>query len=378
MIEKVNFRSNPQKIREIKFKMIKKNFEHHFKNNPFYRKYCELLYEYGVGEKITPEKIKEFDDLLKIPLIPSDFFKELSKIGKEDLIITKGVEIKTHFTTSGTTGTPTKYLFDEESLKLTNAETIFTCSEVLEVQKDDWIIFLTPLPERSKTGLVQGAYRMFKGIVGDNIHFLYGEESKGKPSELLETILKKIEEKCKGKIHLYGPPFLYYQIAEELKHKNKVIKINGKAMITGGWKKLKGAIPRQKLHELITERLNIHEKEIRDGLGLTDIFTWCPECEYHKKHIPLEIYVSVRNPENINAEMESGKEGLLAFMSPYIKSFPPFVITGDIGVETVSVNEYCECGRVGNAIEHRRRARGTLPRGCALVLEELIKKMENG
>ncbi|MEM5861111.1 MAG: hypothetical protein QXL09_01320 [Candidatus Aenigmatarchaeota archaeon] len=374
-----SYRMSPEEVKELKLVGIRKNFEHHYTNNLLYRMYCELLPKYGIGRNVTPDDIKTYEDLYKIPLIPSDFFKELSRIGKERLLITRGVEASIYFTTSGTTGTQTKYFFDRESLKEINEENVFTCREILEINDNDAVIFLTPPIEKSRTGLIRGGYMMFREIVGDdNIYFLYQEEIEENPSELLENLVGKIRDKCQGRIHLYGPPFVYYEIVEELRKKGKRIEIDGIAMTTGGWKRwVGGEVPKEKLYEGIGERLGIPEKKIRDGLGLTDIFMWCPECEYHEKHVPLGVHVSVRNPEEFTAPVEPREEGLLAFMSPYIKSYPAYVVTGDIGVETVSVDEYCRCGRIGNAVAHKRRAKGTQPRGCALVLEELLKRMEN-
>ena len=296
------------------------------------------------------------------------------------MIVTQGVNIDTHFTSSGTTGKPTKYPFDKGSISTVNEVNVYTCKEILEIDDNDIIIFLTPSPSKSKAGLIQGGYRMFKEIVGeDGIYFLYDKELKN-PGKLLESLLTEIEKTKKerrGKVNLYGPPFVYYEISQELKEKNKNLSIDGKAMLTGGWKRIKGGgVPREKLYEDIMKTLGIEERNIRDGYGLTDIFMWCPECEFHRKHVPIGVHVSIRNPENLTEPVESGEEGLIAFLSPYIKSYPPFILPGDIGIETVSEEEYCECGRIGNTIEYRRRVKGSMPKGCALVLEEIIKRME--
>ena len=74
-------------------------------------------------------------------------------------------------------------------------------------------------------------------------------------------------------------------------------------------------------------------------------------------------------------EVGTGEEGILAFLTSAITSYPPFIISGDIGVVTTSHKEKCKCGRIGPTIEHRRRATGMAARGCALVIEEVIKMM---
>ena len=71
-----------------------------------------------------------------------------------------------------------------------------------------------------------------------------------------------------------------------------------------------------------------------------------------------------------------GEEGLFAFLTSAITSYPSFILSGDIGVATTGYKEKCECGKIGPTVEHRRRATGMAARGCALVLEEVIKMMQ--
>jgi long-chain-fatty-acid---luciferin-component ligase len=367
LFEKFTFKISPEEAKEIKYKLLKESFTYHYESNKLYQEYCK---SFGV----TPEDIKKYEDLYKIPLIPSDFFKELSKSEKTEAIITGDKSrIRAYFTTSGTTGKPTKYPFDEESIRNTLITNVEIFKDIGEIGKEDKVIFLTPSPRKSQTGMVQGMYMVAKEIVGeDNLYFLLDE---GFQPEKVIGEIEKISKK--GKIHLYGPPFVYHELCEWMKENGVKVKVNGKAFITGGWKRYAGGeVPRSELMEEISVCFGVDKKDIRDGLGLTDIFSILLECEYHQKHVPPWLHVSVRDPENITESVSSGEEGLIAFMSPMIKSYPAYVITGDIGRETLSEDEYCECERVGNAIEHRRRAKGTAARGCALVLEELLKRME--
>ncbi len=366
------FRMNMREIKNIKFKLLKLSFTHHFNNNPVYREYCK-------SQGITPKEIKEYKDLTKIPLIPSDYFKELSK--REDFeeyikyfISCKPSEIVTYFTTSGTTGKPSKYPFDKESLLNLTPSNIKIFKEVGKIGEKDKIIFLTPHPAKTATGMVQGMYLTMKNYVGENnLVFAIDERFDA------ENIVRKIEKEKGSQIrHLYGPPFMYNELCDYMLEKGIVIPLEekSKAFETGGWKRYaKGEVPRKELDKKIAKCFKIKEENIRDGLGLTDIFSILLECEYHEKHVPPWIHVSIRDPENLQEEVATGEEGLIAYMTPLITSYPAYVITGDIGREKVSQDEYCECGRVGNTVEHRRRAKGTPARGCALVLDEILSRM---
>ena len=63
-------------------------------------------------------------------------------------------------------------------------------------------------------------------------------------------------------------------------------------------------------------------------------------------------------------------------MSPLIGSFPAGVVTGDVGILTVSYDEKCGCGRYGPTIEFKRRASDEDIPGCAPRQERLLKGIE--
>jgi long-chain-fatty-acid---luciferin-component ligase len=359
------------KAARLRFKAIKEVFVHNFNNNNLYNKYCKKHH-------VTPNGIKKHEDLLCIPLLPSDFFKALSSSGRvediEKIASVPGSSIATYFTTSGTTGTPTKYPFNKESIMRTTLSNTKINRYIGEIHEESYLLMLTPPLEETKTGLVQGMYMSVKPILtnGDQIDF--GVKN-GKID--LENIITALTSTNYRPRHLFGPPFIYKEIAQELAEKGKKLKLDkeSKAFISGGWKRLRGEVKREELDKIIFNAFGIRKKNVRDGLGLTDIFSWLLECSYHHKHVPPWMHVTIRNPKNLREEAAVGEEGLFAFLTSAITSYPPFIISGDIGVATACHEERCKCGRIGPTVEHRRRAKGMAARGCALVLEEVIKTM---
>lgn len=354
-----------------RFEAIKETFRHHYSNNTIYKKYCD---KYGV----TPENMRSHEDLLYIPLLPSDFFKEISASGKEEEI--KKISsvpqnsIVAYFTTSGTTGIPTKYPFDKDSMRRTTMSNVQINRHIGEINEGSYMLMLTPPPEETTTGLVRGMYMSVKPILNKDDQISFGVRD-GKIDT--KNILSALNSTDYRPRHLFGPPFVYKKIAEDLIKEGKELKLDeeSKAFMSGGWKRIKGEVKREELDEMVSKAFGIYKENIRDGLGLTDIFSWLLECSYHRKHVPPWIHVSIRNPKNLKEEVEVGDEGLFAFLTSVITSYPSFVITGDIGVVTAGYEERCECGRIGPTVEHRRRARGMAARGCALVLEEVIALM---
>lgn len=124
----------------------------------------------------------------------------------------------------------------------------------------------------------------------------------------------------------------------------------------------------------LKKNINVEMSQIRDAYGCSDFMTMLPECEYGYMHVPPWIHISVRNPENLDEEVDENEKGMLGLMAAYIKSFPAFTMPGDMG----KVREgTCECGRTGQIVEISGRASSTGQRGCAIRLEEFMKIITN-
>jgi long-chain-fatty-acid---luciferin-component ligase len=76
--------------------LVADNFKYHYENNLFYRKICD---EKG----ITPNVIQSFEDLIKIPLIPVQNFKQ----SDSHLLMSKSLsEVEFEMRSTGTSGIP--------------------------------------------------------------------------------------------------------------------------------------------------------------------------------------------------------------------------------------------------------------------------------
>ena len=86
------FHMDLNEVRDCKFRVFRQAFEHHYTNCPIYKKYCKVY-------DIEPNDIKSYNDLVKIPPVPSDAFRDL----KEPIISVPETEIIFKSTTSSTT-----------------------------------------------------------------------------------------------------------------------------------------------------------------------------------------------------------------------------------------------------------------------------------
>jgi len=361
----------------LRLAAIQGSFEHHYKNNAVYRAFCD---KFGV----KPDDIRTFDDITKIALITSDFFKQVSAYKEEDLFKIISIppeKIVTYFTTSGTTGKPSKYPFDRNSLARLNKSNAQILKCLADISVDDKFMFLTPDLKHTVTGLVHGMYQSIETCIGkeraqEQVRFAQKIDDGGEAHYQLDDLLNIMAGG--GIVHLFGPPFAYKDIAEMLLKSRQIIKMaeKSKAFMSGGWKGRQDAmITPKELGQLINGAFGIEERNIRDGLGLTDVFSWLLECEKKRKHVPPWMHVSARKEsdslKDLEKTMPKNQEGIMAFLTPIIESYPAFLTTGDLGALTTDFDAKCECGRIGPTVEYRRRSGD--PRGCAL---EELKKMQ--
>ena len=220
---------------EKRFEGIKEMFSYHYDNNTLYRKYCNK-------HEIAPADIKNHEDLVYIPLLPSDMFKALSTSGTEDdiekIASVPRSSIVTYFTTSGTTGIPTRYPFDRESIRRTTVSNILINRYIGEIREDSYLLMLTPSLEETKTGLVQGMYMAVRPILKRDDQISFGIKN-GKLD--LENIVSALSLTNYRPRHLFGPPFVYKEMAEYLIRKGSKLKLEeeSKAFMREGGKESK-------------------------------------------------------------------------------------------------------------------------------------------
>lgn len=355
------FKLAPEELRDMKLKLFKVSFEHHYNNCPEYQRYCD-------ANGVKPEDIQAYEDLEKIQPVPADAFRD-----SDNLILSiPEKEVKSIFTTSSTTSpNPVRYAIsetgDEMMPKINGA--LWGVGHEFDKTGIGSLFFLAPSPKESDTGLVKGGYLSFRNIGFDDENIYFGVQDGKIDAENLVEQMKN----SKKPIAIYGPPFAYLPFIELWKNQGEkpLIELSEDARIitTGGWKGVAHDVTKEELIEQISKMFNVHHSQIRDGYGTTDAMTMFPECKYHKKHVPLWNHISIRDPEDTSKEVEAGKEGLVVLMASWIDSYPAFCMTGDMGY--VKEGE-CECGKRGQTVEITGRAKGAGARGCAIRLEQFM------
>ena len=411
------FRVDKAKAQKLLLEAIRYSFRHHFEHNDFYRRYCQ-------GEHITPDVIKDYSDLVRIPLIPdtffkdypagSDFFRWLQKItsvtvpqielneadSSFDAIIAALEEKKFRVTfTSGTSGRFSFHPRDALSWRRQQYCYGSALADMLGSFYNPGLanMYLGPNPE--KTNLSLGKLAEYYGVLFDKENITYlidvmvttesirigSGRTKGirewmraklatrARQRMVSTFAEKLEGYAaqKRRVFLGGPPSVMNVVLSKLLDKKKVYFGNNGFIMTAGGRRVRGNAPmsEKEFRGLMKERLGIPDENCRDFYGMSECSCPFPGCEGHYKHIPHSVIYPMVLDEDLKP-LGYGKYGRFAFLDPLPISYPGFIITGN----GVRILESCpSCDREGPVIEPDvSRMGGEEARGCGRILNQLI------
>ncbi len=347
------FHCNEIKRREIKGYLIPKSFRYHFENCEIYRQYC-------CNMGVYPEMINSYEDIEKIPLLPSSFFKN-------NKVISGGDRNKMRkCTSSGTQGGVSVIYRDEMTINNFFKSSDINIRDMLNLEDTECINLAPPAGEAGTENLwlpyaVDYITEFYKTV--------YGVENGKLNVDKVCKNMRRIMDEEKN-IIMIGPPTLFVRLANYMKEKEIFFDFNSKIMFitAGGWKKFTGErIPHVDFLNLLQECFgNIEMSQCRDIFNMVELNTLISECEMNKKHILPWLEVRPLNPTNLKP-VGAGENGVLAFYDPTALSYPCFVWSDDIG--RVYKNQECKCGRTTDIFEFERRIITTETRGCALKMD---------
>lgn len=353
------YRLDYQSQLELKSALIAENFRFHYEKNTFYRAACE-------SQEITPEDIQGVDDLLKIPLIPIQRFKETNS----HILMSTGLEnIEFEMRSTGTSGVPSVSRRDAQTVTLGIHAINSMYREFFEIVKGA-ILFLMPSTEEiPEMGMIK-VLNMLSGLTDANRCLV--KRTYFNPEDAIK-LLREWENKHTR--YIVGPPFIVYKFIDFLKQNNIRLSLDKDTKIInlGGWKRFAGMeIPRGQYNKDCAEYLGINPNQVRDMYGLVEANNLAIECNHQNKHVPPWVHYSVRDPKDISKEVPNGQRGVLAIIDPISMSYPTFILTEDL----VYLNKEteCDCGRNGQTMVYLSRIKGAEIGCCAINLEKQMEQ----
>lgn len=349
---------------KVKGLLLVDSFRHHYENNSYYRAMCERA-------GVTPDDVKTFEDVIKIPVIPVKRFKETDS----HILLSKGLDtMEFEMRSTGTSGIPSVSRRCTPTMDDTFLSVIATYREFFRLSRGAILYLMPSTEEMPEMGMVK-ALNVFSGMVDASKCLLkrYSFSTK-EAQEVLEN-WENLHTR-----HIMGPPFLVYRFIQYLERNDIRMKLdkNTRVVTMGGWKRFTGMeISREEFNAKCAEYLGIEEDQIRDMYGLVEGNMLAVECKQQNKHVPPWVHFSVRDQDDLTREVPQGKRGILAIMDPTCQSYPGYILTED--VVFLDKENSCECGRSSQKINYLSRISGAEIGCCAINLErQMSEKGELG
>jgi hypothetical protein len=373
---------------------------------------------------ITPDDIKTYDHIEKIPLIPGEFYKDypngrdfaiwLANIFTGDIPQVKISgknpnfdDVINSFNVSGlvvaySSGTSGRHTFIPRDLRTFNiaeyavAKNAITMAyPIYDYSMKGYLLMPNPFKTNVFAGKVCTIY--FDAIseaksaidreINTELIKLSMTGSGGFKAKMIQKYLAKMNKKIvndiikwlekndreKNKIVFTGAPFLLYAVTKKLIEQGKSFDFSDRGAILtgGGWKIQEDhRMPFEDFRKRMQEVLGINTEYCLDLYGMVEGNGWMVQCqEGHYLHIPYAYY----HPLVLDDEFKPlgyGEWGRFAFLDGSTFSYPGFIISGD----KVRMLEHCPvCDRPGPVLEPEvTRASGKEMRGCAEELRHMI------
>ncbi|MEF8847680.1 MAG: hypothetical protein V5A68_00915 [Candidatus Thermoplasmatota archaeon] len=407
------------KAKKLQFNAIKYQFKNHFKNNRIYHGFCK-------EKDFSPDDLKSYEDLEKIPLLPADFFKDypsgkdfatwlgnmfttdLPKIkisGKnpnyDDVIESfNSAGMKVTYS-SGTSGRHTFIPRDKRTFNMAEyllakvAATMYYpfweydmygyllmpnpfktnvfAGRGLEIYFDAVKDVQVAIDRKVNTEVIRTSMRRGRGgLRGKIMSFFMKRMYKNMVKKIIEWL--EIHEKNKDhKITLFGAPWILYMVMKKLKEENRRFDFENRGLVGtgGGWKVHEHKrISVSDFRKMVKDVLGIKSEHCLDLYGMVEGNGWMIHCpEGHYLHVPYTYY----HPMVLDEEFKPvgyGEYGRFAFLDGTTFSYPGFVVSGD----RVKLLKRCPvCDRPGPVLEPEvKRAKKQEMRGCAEEMRRMI------
>jgi long-chain-fatty-acid---luciferin-component ligase len=343
-----------EKRQEIALQLVASSFAQHYANCEPYRRLCS-------AERIGPGDVQTWEDLQRIPLVPSSFFKHhvLQSVPSSEIIKvclssgTQGSQSRVprdHVTLERLIGTTRTQI--DQLLNPWHRAHIFNLGPDSDEAHDLWFAYVMSILElvrRTTHYVCQGVFSSAAVVADLQAHHMDNQAV------------------------LVGPPVLFLHLLDYLEQHGIRLALggcNGLVVTAGGWKRFDDrAISRQVFSERLADRLGLAGPfQVRDAFNMVELNTVLLECERRRKHVPPWLVVFVRDAATLQI-LPDGSTGVLSYLDATASSYPGFILSDDFGSLRATP---CLCGRTGPTLEIGRRVKRIEARGCALKMDQSV------
>ena len=314
---------------------VRDSCAYHIKHCPEYRAICQ-------AEGFSPEQVKTTDDLARLPLLPTLFFK------RHHICSMPRWRLAFEVTSSGTSGSFSRVGFDWGCV----------LAEIPMVLRLGFFHrLISPVPAhyvvlgyRPGRQDRMGVARTMFGLTHcapplSRIYALRWRGGRYVPD--LDGAVKRLERLAKSPfpVRIVGfPSYLWFGLnrLEELEVSLKLPR-GSKILLAGGWKQhYAQEVDQSILYALARRVLGVEEKNIHEFFGAVEHPIFFNTCKNHHFHVPAYARVVIRDGNTLQP-LPMGRVGLVNLITPLLNATPvTSVMTDDLGMLTPG--QACGCG----------------------------------
>ena len=301
------------------------------------KEYARILDEKG----FRPEDLKEYEDLERLPFIPTLYFKRhaLFSMPERKLLIKA--------TSSGTSGKKSQMGFDFGSLYrgLRMVLRVGKYHHLFSLKPTHYLIFGYEPHSSNKIVFSKTAYGFtyFAPALSRCYALKYTKDGYQVDLEGLKQKLLKYSH-SKFPVRTIGFPAYTYFLLKQMKEEGLKVTLPKGSVLTlgGGWKQFYAEkVSKKDFYALVKEILGIDEEHIFEFFGAVEHPILYTDCRCHHFHVPVYSRVIIRDVDSLEA-LPKGSVGLVNLLTPMVDSVPILsVMTDDLGILH---EEQCPCG----------------------------------
>ena len=346
---------------------VRENCAYHMKHCPEYRLICQ-------AEGFSPGQVKTTDDLAKLPLLPTLFFKRHHVSSMPEWRTPMKV------TSSGTSGSFSRVGFDWGCI----------FAEVpMVLRLGFYHKLVSPVPARyvilgykpgrqDKMGVARTMFGLTHFAPPLGRFYALRWRDGGYVPDLdgaVKTLARWARSPLPVRIVAF-PSYLWFGM-ERLEELGLAVKLpkGSKILLAGGWKQhYAQEMDKNTLYALAKQTLGVGEENIHEFFGAVEHPVFFNSCKNHHFHIPAYSRVIIRDVRTLEP-LPMGEVGLVNLITPLINATPvTSVMTDDLGYLTPG--EECGCGLTAPYLTILGRAGLNDITTCAAGAAELLGKGE--
>jgi phenylacetate-coenzyme A ligase PaaK-like adenylate-forming protein len=333
MLFKTEIPFDTMNTEEIFFRAIKENCIFQYDNCPEYKKILE-------GMNFLPDSIASYNDIEKIPFLPTLFFKN------HRIFSVPSYKMAIKATSSGTKGKFSNVGFEVSGLLcgLKMVLKIGSWRKLFSYKPVNYVVFGYQPHRKNKTAVTKTAFgaTLFAPAISRTYALKYIEDEYVPDFEgVINAIVKY--SRSRFPLRFMGFPSYTYFVLKMMDERGLNVKLNkgSKILLGGGWKQFyTEQVEKTVLYDLAKKVLGIEETDIIEFFGAVEHPILYCDCENHHFHVPAYSRVIIRDVRTLKP-VENGQIGLVNLITPMVKATPLLsVMTDDLGI----LHDGAECG----------------------------------